>query len=378
MATLNGAEFLEAQLSSIAAQTRLPGELVACDDCSADATVEILERFAQTAPFEVRIVRNDERLGFGRNFMKAARLCRGQLIAWSDQDDVWMPEKVARCLEAFAAHPDVVLAVHSTQIGTRRRHGRPVVKGPLARYESRWREQRLLARHSIYGPDELPLEVSSWGHSCVVSRRVLEIGDALAAGLPGVFDEFSGHDTWTTFLSLAVGRVALLPDVLVQYRQHERQLAGAPAPHALGARVKQSATRAGSTMVHDLEAGATRAFFRTSVLVALAAELDREAGFDRGAAAFRASLDAQVSDHREVGAGRGAQQRAEMWRRYGERLQRRSALWQARPTSPQAAARLLHDMALGDYRPAIRGGLGLRLLARDIWRVAAPRRNASA
>jgi glycosyltransferase involved in cell wall biosynthesis len=77
MATYNGAAFLDAQLASIAAQTRTPDELVVCDDGSSDGTVEIVERFARRAPFAVRLIRNEQRLGYGENFMKAARHCRG-------------------------------------------------------------------------------------------------------------------------------------------------------------------------------------------------------------------------------------------------------------------------------------------------------------
>ena len=70
MATYNGAGFIGAQLASIAAQTRTPDELVVCDDGSDDGTVEIIERFAREAPFEVRLICNEQRLGYGENFMK--------------------------------------------------------------------------------------------------------------------------------------------------------------------------------------------------------------------------------------------------------------------------------------------------------------------
>ncbi len=92
---------LEPQLASLLAQTRLPDELVACDDGSTDGTVSILEAFARRAPFPVRIERNDVRLRSTRNFEKAIGLCTGDLIATSDQDDVWLPEKLALCEAAI-------------------------------------------------------------------------------------------------------------------------------------------------------------------------------------------------------------------------------------------------------------------------------------
>ena len=51
LCTFNGERFLGEQLASIAAQTRLPAELVVTDDASSDGTVALLEGFAQTAPF---------------------------------------------------------------------------------------------------------------------------------------------------------------------------------------------------------------------------------------------------------------------------------------------------------------------------------------
>jgi Glycosyl transferase family 2 len=369
MATYNGAGFLEGQLASIAAQTRTPDELVVCDDGSSDGTVEIVERFARQAPFEVQLIRNEQQLGYGENFMKAARSSRGDVIAWSDQDDVWMPEKLARCLAVFEQDPDVLLVVHSTQIGDGTSGGKPRVAGPLARYRSRRRELRILRRRSVYTPASLPLEVNSWGHSCVVSRRVLEVGDTLAATIPGIFGQFSGHDTWTLFLATAAGKVVLLPDVLVQYRQHGTQVAGAGAQRTLGTRVAQSAARPQSAVLDGIEARATRAFFRASVLAQLAALLDSEAGLGRDAGSFRAALDTRVAAGREVGFGSGAVDRAGMWRRHGEVLARRLELWRQR--SPwRAAACLVRNTASRDYGRADRGGLGLRLFARDLWRVA--------
>ena len=98
MATYNGAKYLQAQLESLSSQTRLPDELVVCDDKSTDDTIEVLEKFAKTAPFKIYIHRNKENLGYARNFEKIIGLCSGELIFLSDQDDVWFAEKI-QCIE---------------------------------------------------------------------------------------------------------------------------------------------------------------------------------------------------------------------------------------------------------------------------------------
>src|SRR6266851_3311364 len=111
MCTYNGERFLQQQLDSIAQQTLLPAELVVCDDGSTDRTIEILEDFASSAPFAVRIHRNETNLGYRANFMKCAMFCSGDFIAFCDQDDVWRPDKLARQIDHFK-NPTVLLSGH--------------------------------------------------------------------------------------------------------------------------------------------------------------------------------------------------------------------------------------------------------------------------
>ena len=72
MATYNGRKHIQRQLGSLAAQTQLPTELVVTDDCSTDDTIAIVDEFAKGAPFTVKVMRNDARLGYRANFMRAA------------------------------------------------------------------------------------------------------------------------------------------------------------------------------------------------------------------------------------------------------------------------------------------------------------------
>lgn len=110
MATYNGAPFLKAQLESLAQQKRPPLELVVCDDQSTDATVSILENFEKTAPFAVRTTSNERRLGYKQNFMKAASLCKGDVIAFCDQDDIWEDNKLAVIASAFRDTKSLVVS----------------------------------------------------------------------------------------------------------------------------------------------------------------------------------------------------------------------------------------------------------------------------
>src|SRR5436190_10921114 len=102
LATFNGGLHLRSQLDSLSAKTRLPDELIACDDGSADHTLDILKEFASTAPFPVSVYGNHERLEVRKNFERAVNLCEGDLIALCDQDDIWRGDKLELIEKAFS------------------------------------------------------------------------------------------------------------------------------------------------------------------------------------------------------------------------------------------------------------------------------------
>lgn len=101
LASFNGEAFIQEQLASFVDQDRMPDELVVTDDCSTDATVAIVQRFAETAPFRVRIERNAQRLGYNENFARAIVLTTGDIIMISDQDDRWFKEKISTIIEVM-------------------------------------------------------------------------------------------------------------------------------------------------------------------------------------------------------------------------------------------------------------------------------------
>lgn len=107
MATFNGEKYLREQIDSILAQTHQNFELVICDDCSTDGTVGILYEYETQDP-RIHVYVNESNLGFKKNFERAISLCKGEYIALSDQDDVWLPEHLETLYKNLGDNPLVI------------------------------------------------------------------------------------------------------------------------------------------------------------------------------------------------------------------------------------------------------------------------------
>ena len=97
LCTFNGEKFISQQLDSILSQSVPVDEIVVCDDGSTDSTCQILEQYAAQSQ-SIRLIKNEHNLGYIANFEKAIRLCQGDYIFLSDQDDIWHPDKVAESI----------------------------------------------------------------------------------------------------------------------------------------------------------------------------------------------------------------------------------------------------------------------------------------
>lgn len=109
MATYNGALFIEEQLNTILHQTRQPDEVIICDDCSQDNTVQIVQSFIEENHLETswKLIQNHENKGYPGNFYYAMSLCEGDVIFLSDQDDIWNEEKIEKMCALLEERTDI-------------------------------------------------------------------------------------------------------------------------------------------------------------------------------------------------------------------------------------------------------------------------------
>ena len=90
MATYNGGKYIKEQIDSILGQLSNNDELIISDDNSTDDTVDIINRISDS---RVRLFFNKQK-GYTNNFENALKQVRGDIIFLSDQDDIWMDNKV--------------------------------------------------------------------------------------------------------------------------------------------------------------------------------------------------------------------------------------------------------------------------------------------
>jgi hypothetical protein len=227
MASYNGAAYIQTQLESLAKQQYLPDELVVCDDGSTDDTVEIVQNFSQSAPFPVKIHQNPHNLGYAENFFKAATHCKGEWIAFCDQDDLWLPEKLQRAMDAIAYYPHAFLILQNAELcdGALQPLGRticPPKRGAFTPAQS-------------YGFSVWP------GFLQTVRAEIFHTFPA--EGRPESYAPGDGtrpHDKWTCLIAQALGDSVYLPDSVALYRRHEATVTGMQEKSSLSQRLEKS------------------------------------------------------------------------------------------------------------------------------------------
>ena len=214
MTTCNGERYITEQLDSIARQTRVPDELVVCDDRSDDRTTALVEEFSRRAPFPVRLQINPVRLGSTRNFETAIRACGGDIIFLCDQDDVWYPQKVARIEGCFIEYPSAGAVFTNAD----------VVDADL-------RPSGLLLWKRVRFSEKEQMQVAASDALSVLLKHRVVTGATMAFRsahrdllLPIPTQWF--HDAWIALLIGTASHLVPLPEPLIGYRQHGNNQVG--------------------------------------------------------------------------------------------------------------------------------------------------------
>jgi glycosyltransferase involved in cell wall biosynthesis len=216
LSTFNGEAFLREQLASLLAQSHDNWVLYWRDDGSSDTTVSVMRDF-QSRAGQGRCVRIDtegKRLGATRSFLVLMRavaetLSAGDSVAFADQDDVWLPEKLARGSAALSRVAAGSAALYcARQILVDAELHRIGTAGKLGR--------------GVCFPASLTQNIAT---GCTVMlNREAAMRVAASEPSPGTL-----HDWWCYLIVTASGGIVVHDrEPVVLYRQHAGNLVGAP------------------------------------------------------------------------------------------------------------------------------------------------------
>lgn len=211
LSTYNGVRFLPDQLASFESQVHPDWFLIWRDDGSTDETRALMQAFgARLGPGKCREAGNSGlHLGAAASFLSLLSQARAaDAIAFADQDDVWMPDKLARAMPHLRTAGAQALLYFARQYLV---------------------DERLRGRHLSILPGNRPGFPASLtqnivhGNTMVMNRRAVDLV-AQIPGPPGTV-----HDWWSYIVvSACGGRILLDPEPVVLYRQHKGNLIGSP------------------------------------------------------------------------------------------------------------------------------------------------------
>ncbi len=204
MATYNGEKYIKEQLESIISQSIQPHEVIICDDCSTDNTIEIIENLNNPI---IKIYRNTSKIGVVENFKKAVSLAiDGNFIALSDQDDIWFKHKLETLYNSIAHYKESVIPTiaYSDLI--------LVDNNKMVINESFWNE--LNHHNHLHNFSTLLFGNFITGHSILMNSSMKK--ELLYKPNDTIL-----HDVWIALIALGIGKAVRIDQPLAFYRQHD-------------------------------------------------------------------------------------------------------------------------------------------------------------
>jgi len=193
IATYNGEKYILEQLSSILSQLDEKDEIIISDDGSKDNTLTIIQSFRDA---RIKLFHNTPKHGVVPNFENALRHAKGNYIFFSDQDDIWAPNKVKRCIEALQEND---LVIHNSLIMDGKGNISDIDFFSIRKSgKGYWKN---LYKNSFVG-------------SCMAFRKEL---------LPYILPfpkHILWHDMWIGLMAEKKRKTVFIPDTLLYYRRH--------------------------------------------------------------------------------------------------------------------------------------------------------------
>ncbi|QKJ64803.1 glycosyltransferase family 2 protein [Flavobacterium sp. M31R6] len=218
LCTYNGGKFLSEQLKSILSQSLSVDEIIICDDCSVDNTIELIHFYQDKYPGLIHLYQNKKSLGTIKNFEKAISITTGDLIFLADQDDVWHSNKVDIMQSFFENNKKCkLLFTDATLID-----GEGI--GLNSTLWGKWgfnEELRGLWKNNVLAFKDLIINKNKITGATICFHKSLK-ENILPIDLPYGY----WHDAWFGIHASAIEGLMFIEDVLIDYRIHDDQQVG--------------------------------------------------------------------------------------------------------------------------------------------------------
>ena len=205
LSTYNGGDFLAEQIESIRGQTFKEWKLLIRDDGSMDETIEIIKRFEKLDQ-RIRFLNPDdqENKGFVKSFFELIKADSADYYFFSDQDDVWLSNKLDLMLKEAERHDNR----HPNLFYTNYR----IVDKDLTVIH-----ERMLRQISTTLVEELTVNsVNGW--TSMINHQLAELWIST--------DKIDFHDWYLAELAAAAGELVYIDEVTWLYRQHQQNFVG--------------------------------------------------------------------------------------------------------------------------------------------------------
>ncbi len=215
IATYQGGNYVEEQIESILLQTHFHVNLIIRDDGSTDETPSILMNLNQTYPNKITLLPSEKHLGIKGNFSTLMQHSRAPYLAFSDQDDKWLPHKIEESLDLiksmerqYGSHLPLLVHTDLTLVDQNLKEMAP----------SFWRYENF--NPDATGFNRLLVQNVVTGCTMLMNRCLAD----LAQPIP---PEAVMHDWWVGLVASCFGHIQSLEKPTVLYRQHETNHTGA-------------------------------------------------------------------------------------------------------------------------------------------------------
>ena len=213
LATYNGEKYIAEQIDSILNQTYKNIRLVISDDSSADKTREILKQYEQKDN-RIEVYYQEKNLGYVKNFEFLLKKVEDELYMLSDQDDVWLPEKVEKSVEILEkTQADLVFG------------DLEVVDENLKTIYPSFGDFMLLNKKIKKYINSYKL---NYLYNCITGCTVLSKKKFIEKMLPfPTYSKHVIHDHWLGLIVSLNGKLVYIPEKYIKYRQHQKNQVGA-------------------------------------------------------------------------------------------------------------------------------------------------------